>query len=277
MNKILAVFDGTLYSESASKYAMELARKTKAHLVGAFIHDLRYVNYTYAYAWDQPVFDLGDIEKTAKEDQDRIKTSIELFKSDCAAQGIRSSVHMDKGIPLQEVIHESVFADVAVVDAETGFFSFSESAPSAFLKDLLADSHCPVMIVPHQYHDFRKIILCYDGSPSCVYAMKMFAYLFPDLHNLGTSVVSVNKNSSNHLKDGSKLKEMIRQHFVEANYEVLNGKPEEELLNFLKLEGDGAIVVMGAYGRNTLSRLFHQSLSNRVIKELKLPVFITHQ
>jgi nucleotide-binding universal stress UspA family protein len=49
------------------------------------------------------------------------------------------------------------------------------------------------------------------------------------------------------------------------------------MIDYLAKQGEHAMVVMGAYGRNAISRLFQQSFSNRVIQELKLPVFITHQ
>jgi nucleotide-binding universal stress UspA family protein len=58
---------------------------------------------------------------------------------------------------------------------------------------------------------------------------------------------------------------------------VLTGDAETKLLDYLKLSGDNAVVVMGAYGRSALSRMFHQSLSNRIIQEVNIPVFITHQ
>ena len=74
-----------------------------------------------------------------------------------------------------------------------------------------------------------------------------------------------------------KSKDLIRVHFQNAEYEILHGDAEQELLKYLKTSGENAIVVMGAYGRNALSRMFHQSLSNKVIREAGIPVFITHQ
>lgn len=277
MKKILAVFDGTRYSEGASKYAIEMAKATNSMLVGAFILDLRYLNLTYAYAWDQPFIDYTGIENEQKEELEKIDLNIRLFKRACEEKGVHHKIHLDKGVPLQEVLKESVFADVLIVDAHTGFFSLGENNPSPFLKDLLADSHCPVLIVPHHYSYFDKVVLCYDGTPSSVYAIKMFAYLFPELHEMETIVVSVNETSINHLKDGSNIKDLVKQHYNTASYEILKGNAGDELVSFLKQHGENAIVVMGAYGRNALSRLFQQSLSNRIIKELNTPVFITHQ
>ena len=148
---------------------------------------------------------------------------------------------------------------------------------SSLNNHFLSDSNCPVLIVPHHYSFFDQIVLCYDGSPSSVYAIKMFSYLFPEFGDLKTTVVTVNEQSSNHLKEGWNFKDLIRVHFKNSGYEVLKGHAEQELIDYLKKSGENSIVVMGAYGRNALSRLFHQSLSNRVIQEVNMPVFITHQ
>lgn len=277
MKKILAVFDGTKYSEGASKYAIEMAKATNSMLVGVFIRDLRYINFTYAYAWDQPLVDYTSIEKSQQEESDKIDLNIQLFHRACDEKGVHHKIHLNKGVPLQEVLRESAYADVLVIDSHTGFFSFSDSAPSPFLKDLLADSYCPILIVPHTYSYFDKTILCYDGSPSSIYAIKMFAYLFPELRDMKTDVVSVNESTSNHFTEGSNLKDLIKQHYDEAAYEILHGNPENELVEFLKKKGENSIVVMGAYGRSAVSRFFQQSMSNRIIKEIRVPVFIAHQ
>lgn len=277
-NKILAVFDGTKYSAGASKYAIEIAKATNSMLVGIFIQDMRYLNFTYAYAWDQPFIDFAAIETSQQEEKDKITLNIQLFHENCNAQGVKHKVHLDKGVPLQEVLRESIFADLIILDSHTSFFAMGESDMNPFLKDLLVDSRCPVLIVPHDYTYFDSATICYDGSPSSVHATKAFAYLFPEINDMPLTVVSVNENSSNHIKDGTNYKDLLHAHFNNVHYEVLSGRnPEEELIGYLKDKANNSIVVMGSYGRNAISRMLHQSVSNRVIKEVKAPVFIAHQ
>jgi nucleotide-binding universal stress UspA family protein len=275
--KILAAFDGTKYSDGASKYAIEIARVTKSLLTGVFVQDMRYINYTYAYAWDQPFIDFTAIDESQKEEGEKIKLNIQLFNRACSEKGVNHKVHLDRGVPLQELLHESAFADLIIIDSHTSFFTLGDKNPSPFLKDFLADSHCPVLIVPHSYTFFDKVVLCYDGSPSSVHAIKLFSYLFPELDQLKTTLVSVNQKSSNHLKDGHNFKDLLASHFSNIEYEILNGNAEEEMVKYLKQNSENAVVVMGAYGRNSLSRFFHQSMSNKIIQEVNVPVFITHQ
>lgn len=275
--KILAAFDGTKYSEGAIKYAIEIAKTTNSLLVGVFIQDMRYLNLTYAYAWDQPFVDFASIEKSQTEEREKVNLNISLFKRACDDSGVNHKVHLDKGVPVQELLSESAFADLLILDSHTTFFSFEEKGPSPFLRDLLTDSNCPVLIVPHNYSAVEKAVLCYDGSPSSVYAIRMFSYLFNELSSLKTTVVTVNEKSTNHVKEGWNFKDLVHTHFTNCDYAVLSGDAEKELIGYLKLNGQNAVVVMGAYGRNAISRLFHQSLSNKVIQELHVPVFITHQ
>ena len=275
--KILAAFDGTKYSDGASKYAIEIAKLTDSLLVGVFVQDMRYINFTYAYAWDQPFVDMSAIEISQKEEKDKIDLNIKLFHRACDEKGIKHKVHFDKGVPLQQLIHESAFSDLIILDSHTSFFTIGNNSPSPFLKDFLADSHCPVLIVPHTYTFFDKAVMCYDGTASSVYAIKAFSYLFPQLAELDTVILSVNEKTTNHLIDGQNLKDLVHAHFKNASFEVLNGEANDQLVGYLKQNGQNAMVVMGAYGGNAISRLFHQSLSNKIIKELNSPVFITHQ
>src|SRR3954471_17401777 len=106
MKKILAAFDGTRYSEGASKYAIEIAKSTGSLLVGVFVQDMRYLNFTYAYAWDQPFIDYNSIETSQKEEREKIDLNIKLFKDACAAQGVHHKIHLDKGVPLQALLDE---------------------------------------------------------------------------------------------------------------------------------------------------------------------------
>jgi hypothetical protein len=45
MKKIIAAFDGLKFSHSACDYAVFLAKKTGAHLVGVFLDDFSYHSY----------------------------------------------------------------------------------------------------------------------------------------------------------------------------------------------------------------------------------------
>jgi nucleotide-binding universal stress UspA family protein len=190
---------------------------------------------------------------------------------------VAHKVHLDEAAPIEGLIHESAYADLIIMDSKMNISDLLPDNPSSTLRDILADAHCPIMIVPTSYQEIKNIILSYDGSRSSVYAIKMFNYIFPEWSDAKTYLVNVNESKGNHLKENTNIRELMGRHYTNVTYEVMRGDVTKEIKKFMKYNYSNSIVVMGAYGRNALSRLWHQSLANMIIKDIKVPVFISHQ
>jgi len=277
MKKILIAFDGLNYSKDSTDFAIKMAKASNSLLVGVFLYDSRYAQLLHTQQWDVPFrhyyYDMSMMEKM---DDRRINESIQQFTTQCGESGIYFKVHFDKGVPLKELLHESAFADIIVIDTQAGLFNLSNDSVNTFVKDLLVESSCPIMIVPKITKEIKNVFIAYDGSESSVVAMKMFSYLFPEWSELNTTILNVNRTSSNHLPKNRDIKDLSKQHFKNMKYKILNGETSEVLIDYLKKHDEQSIVVMGSYGRNALSRMLHSSLSNKVIDHAKIPVFITH-
>lgn len=276
MKKILAVFDGVHYSNHTASFGIDLARQTNSLLVGVFLHDLTYSRFVYTYAWDVPTQYYYGFQEIEEEENLKIKSNSEVFRKQCEKAGIKHKLHLDNGVPIQELLKECAFADLLLIDTTTSFLKIGDNMPSIFLKDLLSEAKIPVMILPDMEQPVNRAIIAYDGSDSSVYALKMYSYLFPEWENLPTNIVTVNHSTSNHIPKNRDLKDLADLHFRNITYSVFNGEPETELTKFVKKHPD-SIVVMGAYARSTWSRMFHASVSNKILKEVKSTLFIAHQ
>jgi nucleotide-binding universal stress UspA family protein len=101
--------------------------------------------------------------------------------------------------------------------------------------------------------------------------------MLPALKKHPTEVLSVKPVSqSMHVPDNKLMKEFMKRHFPKADYKVLKGLPETEIINFLKTSKGLPLVVLGAYRRGMASRWFRASMADVLMKELKIPVFIAH-
>lgn len=276
MKKILAVFDGVNYSNHTASFGIDLARQTDSLLVGVFLHDLTYSRFVYTYAWDVPTQYYYGFQEIEEEENLKIKSNSEFFRKQCEKAGIKHKLHLDNGVPIQELLKECAFADLLLIDTTTSFLKIGDNTPSIFLKDLLSEAKIPVMILPDMEQPVNRAIIAYDGSDSSVYALKMYSYLFPEWGNLPTNIVTVNHSTSNHIPKNRDLKDLADLHFRNITYSVFNGEPETELTKFVKKHPD-SIVVMGSYARSTWSRMFHASVSNKILKEVKSTLFIAHQ
>ena len=278
MKKIIAALDGLKYSRNTTDYAINLAGESGAHLVGIFLDDITY----HSYKIFELVHDEGVYEEEVKvfETRDsslRHQASTEFEKS-CLEAGISYTIHHDRNIAIRELLHESIFADLLIIEKRETLTHYEENLPTRFIRSLLPRIECPVLLVPSGYVFPEKLILLYDGGPSSVYAIKMFSYLFPEFCKIRTEVVSViQPNESRHIPEKYLMKEFLKGHFQEASIIELKGLPDAEIASHLSGRPHREWVVLGAYGRGVVSRWLKPSLADMLMQQINTPLFIAHK
>jgi nucleotide-binding universal stress UspA family protein len=276
MEKILLAMDALHINPQTIEFSCYVARLTGSRLTGVFLEDLL----------SEPVFgaiqEVAQMQTTAVGEAQPMGTkgeitdaNIQLFKKACESRGVVANIHRDRGIPLDEVIRESRFADLVVVDAETSFTRQRGPLPGKFVKDVLQEAECPVIVAPYTFHAIDEVIFAYNGSASSVWAIKQFTYLFPELKQKKAMIVDVKEKNDGAIEEQYKMKEWLRQHYGNIEVKILTGDASDELFGYL-IDKKNAIVVIGAYGRGWLSRLLKPSQARIIVKTVNLPLFITH-
>jgi len=278
MEKVLLVADATQIDTNTLDFACYIASLTHSKLTGIFLENVQeraFLTGPYMYAdaftgimVEKPVADTEEI-------RNQCENNIRVFKDFCGKRNTGCSVYRDRGVPLDEVIHESRFADLLILDARTSFNTQDEAAPTDFAKKVLAAAECPVIIAPEHFNSIEEIVFAYDGSASSVFAIKQFTYLFPGLDEKAVTLLQVNEAGNSMVEDRLKIAEWLKSHFSAINIMTLNGKVKNALFGYL-LDKRNTMVVMGAYGRSTVSQFFKGSSADPIIKAVNLPVFIAH-
>ncbi len=278
MNKIIAAIDGLKFSDSTVQYAVQLARETNAHLVGVFLDDFTYHSYKiYELVSKSGGVDEAKHERLERADQRTRDESVDRFTNACREAGLNFSIHHDKSIALHELLHESIYADLLIIESKETLTHYEETIPTQFIRDLLSEIQCPALVVPNKYKQPDKLILLYNGQPSSVHAIRTFSNLFPELKYLETEVISVRESRGNrHVPDNRLMKEFMKRHFPQAYYTVLNGYADVEITENLKAQENNVLVVLGAYERSRVSRWFRESMADILMADADVPLFIAH-
>lgn len=277
MNKIIAAFDGIRFSESTLQYTVYLAKQYNAHVTGVFLREATRLGYAvYATIVRQSPSGKDIFDEIDRSDKIALDNAIAAFESACSKAKLSYNIHLDKRSALQELLHETAFADLLVIDAWETFSYVEADMPGWFIKNILHEAQCPVLVVPGDFSPVNQTALLYDGSPSSIYAIKMFNYILPGMKDRNTKVLyAKNENTSQHLPDDKLLREWMGKHYTNVTYKVLEGG-EKGIARMLVKEGDGTLVVAGSYNRSNLSMWFHKSLADLLLKGSKAPVFIAH-
>lgn len=278
MKKIIAAIDGLKFSDSTVHYAVHLARETNSHLVGVFLDDFTYHSYKiYELVSREGGVNEEKHKRLERADQRTRDEAVIYFTKACREAGLNFSIHHDRSIALHELLHESMYADLLVIGNKETLTHYEEAVPTRFIRDLLSDVQCPVLVVPKKYKLLDKLILLYNGQPSSVHAIRTFSYLFPELKYLETEVITVRQAPDNtHVPDNRLIKEFMKRHFPQANYIVLHGYADVEIPEHLREQENNTLVVLGAYERSKVSRWLRESLADILMKHTEAPLFIAH-
>ncbi len=271
MKKIIVALDGLKLSLSAIYTAIDLARKERAHLVGVFLDDFTRNSFSMEEAIQH-----NNLKELSEKDRHQRDRSVSQFEFHCREAGINHAVHRDKSFALPDLLRESIYADLLVIAAGETFTRFTETPPTRFVRDLLGGAQCPVLVVPHEYRPLEKVVMLYDGAPSSVFAIKMFTGTLPETNRLPAEVITVKGDENLHLPENRLMKEFMKRHNPDAVYTVLAGEPEAAILHQLEKENGSALIVLGAYRRNAVSRWFRSSMADVIQQHLKCPLFVAH-
>jgi hypothetical protein len=205
------------------------------------------------------------------------KVAADAAKFSCKDDSITGETNLPVvDVQIDKVIVESRFTDLLILDAKMCFDTEQKTVLSAFTKEVLTRSECPVMIAPYAFDGIEEIIFAYDGSSSAMFAIKQFSHLFPSLTDKKLTVLQVNSKKDDAVTEKDKIRNLLQMHYSSIGFDTITGIASEELYTYL-LNKRNAIVVMGAFGPNHLSVPHQYSTAEPLVKTINLPLFIAHQ
>ncbi len=269
MKKILIIFNDYHMPASVVDYAIQLAQQRGATLFGLFVQSLEYHDDSYFYPNDM---NLTDTDLTAASDKEEhlqfLSNSTQSFADRCTAAGTPFATHVINTEYIDALIDHSAFADLIICGAD--------HAPQQYsLSTLLANAHCPALLINDDYTQTNTLVFTYDDKLSSIDAVKRFTYLFDFYNDLPVHFVSVLPTNVIGLEYEDLIEEWLPLHYPNATIEILKGDTKDELINYINGLSN-PLIVMGAFGRSMLSRFFKESLANTIMKQTNAPVFIAH-
>jgi hypothetical protein len=195
----------------------------------------------------------------------------------CKHRGIRFDLHIDDNdfeIPCLK--EESRYADLMLLSARHFFESQASEQPNAWMREMLRDAECSVLIVPDKAALPGELILAYDGSEDAMFAIRQFAYLFPEFMGVQATLVYVGNDPHAGIPHSENVREFCMTHYKRFRMVRLRMKPVEFYHTWIGMMTNPWLVT-GSYGRSFFSEMLSKSFSSEVIREHKIPIFVAHR
>lgn len=273
MKKLLLVFDGAHFSEGAFKMANFLHEQEQMLVTGIFLQPIDYrdmVGYSSMGAASPVSVTPYPTDETA------ITQNMARFAERCQHAGMEFRSHRDTDMfALQELQKESRFADLMILSAEIFYDNVGKEQPNDYLKRILRQTECPILLVPENYALPNKILLAYDGKPESVYAIKQFTYLFPHFYQWDTKLITLEEDGAE-FPHQDLIIELASKHFANLTMEIINDESKKTFHTWIKSH-KAYMLVAGAFGRTELSNIFNRSFVSDVIWDHSIVVFVSHK
>ncbi|MBS1687575.1 MAG: hypothetical protein JSS96_02535 [Bacteroidetes bacterium] len=249
MDKLLLIIDSMKPDIAAIDFGCYMAGLTNSRLTGIFLENLDFEEVPAPKTINGKVY-LGTTKSTAiasnEEKRMKCNESIEKFKAQCSNNQVHYAVHRDRSVPLEELKMESKFADLLMIDAETTFTKNDTGSPTLFVKEVLDEAKCPVIIINKDMKQIDELVFVYDGSDSAIYSIKQFAYLFPEMRKTTINVVQVAGHGTK-ITARQKIKEWLEAHFDQIVFTTLDGDEFETLQKYLAGRKNALLIIDSLY------------------------------
>lgn len=193
----------------------------------------------------------------------------------CQNRGVNAQVDCNEETGFFNLVAQTRFADLLIIGASTSVRDHIPDCLSGFVKSLLRQAECPVMIPPANFESIDRIVFAYNGSKSSVFAIKQFTYLFPQFTDRPVTVLEINKHYDMKIAERSHMLDWLQQRYRTVDFEQWQGSAPYALFRYF-LGKENLLLVMGSFGRSALSEALKPSAATKVLKYVNVPVFITH-
>ncbi|HDR27584.1 universal stress protein [Rhodovulum sp.] len=278
---LMALVDGSAYSESVCHHAAWIAGRTGAQVKLYHVIDPRRARGQRDLsgsirlgARSKLMEQLSALdEQHARLAQAQGRAILEDAKALIEAEGVANVI--------TRLRHDDIVATVEAKEGVADMILIGKRGEAAGLDSphlgsnferIVRASHKPVFVANRAFRPINRVLIAYDGGVS---AMKAVDYVARDPLFAGLEVIVASAGSDNAELRGAldNARATLKAGGHEAETRILKGQPEKALGDLAE-SGGIDLMVMGAYGHSRIRTLVIGSTTTAMIRTCKCPVVL---
>ena len=280
-DKIIALVDGSIYSESVCHHAAWIAQRTHAPV--ELIHVLgrreapEKTDLSGAIrlgARTKLMEELAELDaQRAKLVSHRGRAILEDARAIVDRDGVTEiTTRLRHGDVVEAIGEIEGEARVIVIGKRGEAADFAKGHLGSNLERIVRAAHRPVFVAARAFKPIDSVLVAYDGGSSAMKAVDHISRS-PLFQGLAVTVVTVGSETPEIKKGLGDAKALLKAAGIDAETRVVPGQPETELGKLVEEEGFG-MVVMGAYGHSRIRTLVIGSTTTEMVRSCKVPVVL---
>ena len=279
--KIIALIDGSIYSESVCEHAAWISQRTGApveliHVLGRREapqnNDLS--GSIRLGARTKLLEELAELDaQRAKLVGHRGRAILEDARAIVDKAGVNEiTTRLRHGDIVEAITDIEPDARVIVVGKRGEAADFAKGHLGSNLERIVRAAHRPVFVASRAFRPIAKVLVAYDGGVSAMKAVDHIARS-PLFQGFVIEVVTVGADTAALRKGLADAQALLKAADIEAGTRLIGGRPDEVLARLVDGEGFD-MLVMGAYGHSRIRSLVIGSTTTEMVRSCKVPVLL---
>jgi nucleotide-binding universal stress UspA family protein len=277
IRNILVALDGSQHADVALDYALWLASRLRAKVVGVHVIDIVSIEGSFLHDVSgslgfEPYLDFSSKMREALHERGR--ALLDVFRTRCADRSVACDTAMPLGVVANEICDLARTADLVVLGHRGVNEQFSTGRLGGTTESVARKSPKPVLVCPGAFKEVAKPLLAYDGSQRASAAMHMAAEVTSAL-GLPLAVLHVAREGNG---GGDTVLEEARRYLaaydIPVTYDVVTGPPHQRIVDAIRERG-ADLLFIGAYGHSRIIEMVLGSTTEYVLRNSAAPVFLT--
>lgn len=275
IRSILLSVDGSIYTESALRHAIHLAKAFKVRVRVLSVVDVRTFEWAMSIGADAFVPIIPSalyLEETKNLQQQKSDMVLQKSEEILQAADIRFTLHKEVGSPTEVISEYLRTTDLLIMGARGEFAAWKSKNIGATLDYVSRQVHKPIFIVSKDFIAIQKVLAAYDGSDTANKALSLAGYIAERLA-LPVTVVNVSSRAdeATHILD--EAKKYLSNFDISCDKVHVRGTPENKICEYAHSKGYD-LIVMGAYGRSRIREAILGSTTQTVMRMAQVPVLL---
>ncbi len=280
MARIIALVDGSLYSESVCDHAAWAAGRMGAEVVLLHVIGRRAArrgDLSGAIglgARTKLMRELAELdEKQARLSLKRGRAILEDGAARIRAAGVeRVEAVLRHGDLVEELALLEREADLIVIGKRGEAADFAKLHLGSNLERVVRASARPVLVAARAFRPVARFTLAFDGGPSAVRALEHIAESLV-FRGLECHLLTIGEETPDLREMLEGAEAMLREAGFEVEAEIVPGQPEKVICEQTKAQATD-LLVMGAYGHSRIRSMIIGSTTTAMVQGCQLPVLL---
>jgi nucleotide-binding universal stress UspA family protein len=276
IKKILVALDPDSDTPVATRYAVEVARRSEAEITGLAVIDMGSIESSIRGGGIGSMYFAGKLqEKLTTEARDKAEELLEEFKKLVEGKNVAFSELVEEGVPFQRIVEDMKYHDMLIVGQSPHFFYSHPKQQTETLAQVVRKTLGPSMLVGNEYREIKKVLLTFDGSDASAEAMRSFVRLAPFGKEVKVRILTI--------FDGREAEAELMLALASGYLRAHGYKPEtlsvestdvrqaisEQIGSF-----NADLVVAGAHSRSRIRSLAFGSTTAFLVTQCPVPLFL---